>query len=106
MSQGHGDRPLPHRGRYPLQISAPNVPDREYPGQVGLEQVRGAAQGPPHEILGSQVPARLDEALVIERNAASSQRVFGTAPAMTNRCLMEELMDSSLPESRQVTFSR
>src|SRR5580765_1729928 len=64
----HRGRALTHRGRHALHAPRPHVANREHPGQAGLEVIGPASQGPLRglELLGREVRAGLDEALLVE----------------------------------------
>src|SRR5207247_10139229 len=66
------DRPLAHGRCHALQAPGPDVAHREDPGAARLEQMGSAGERPPRggQHLGRQVRSRLDEPLVVEREAA------------------------------------
>ena len=66
------DRAFADRGRDALDVAAAHVADREDAGPARFEQIRRPRQRPsrPRQILGREVRAGLDEAFVVERDAA------------------------------------
>src|SRR6202035_432593 len=68
----HADRALADRRGHPLDAPRAHVADREDPGAAGLEEERPARQRPARrpQLLGAEVGAGLDEALVVHRHAA------------------------------------
>src|SRR5437588_5439204 len=72
MNEGDGDRSFAHGRRNPFDAAATHVSHGENVRQTGLKQVRPAGQGPVRsvQVLWRQNGASLNEALVVERDAA------------------------------------
>src|SRR5438270_13743924 len=72
MNEGHGNRSFADGRGYALEISTADVADREDARQARFEEVGQPDERPPRgdEIVVRQVGTGLDEAVVIERDAA------------------------------------
>src|SRR6266550_175872 len=72
MYRSDRDRPLAHGRCHPFQAPGADVAHREDPGATRLEQMGSAGERPPRggQLLGRQVRSRLDEPVVVEREAA------------------------------------
>src|SRR5438128_11706515 len=72
MHRRDRDRPLAYGRCHAFQAPGADVAHREDPGAARLEQMWHAGERPPRggQLLGRQVRSRLDEPLVVEREAA------------------------------------
>src|SRR4051812_13510734 len=62
-----------------LHVAAAHVTNREHAGQAGLEEVRAARQRPTcrRQVVVGQIRARLDESLLVHRQAVLQPRRVG-----------------------------
>ena len=60
-----------------------NATHCEHARRGGLDEIGGACEGPTSEILAAEIAPGFDEPLLVQRDAACSQAVFGSAPVIT-----------------------
>src|SRR5881397_3793479 len=72
MDGGHGNRSFADSRRHALEISAPDVADREDARQARLEKMRRPRERPPGrgQVVARKIRPCLDEPVCVERDAA------------------------------------